>query len=474
MVVPAAIALVMLILATAARRGPREALWVGWSLALLVPVFAEIEIRSIPLRFVTIAGIVSLSCFLTTSPAKVIGKWLAVDTLMLLLIASQWMTFGWIEELKPTMLAVTLTDWYLPYLVGRCAIASSRDLDGMTKWMVIPIIIITALTVFESLTHMNPAGSYVGHSASGMQRFGLTRARGPLAHPIYLGMLMALLMPWALWAFRMARHRRTAPRWFAALPVVCCAGVLSSLSRGPALVMIGTWGSLAFFHHHRHRATIALVTGVLGIAMVFGADTVLDTLRTVEREGREKPTKTIIIDGERIEYDGTVHRLLLFKVYSAPIIKGGLLGHGPIGHDSALELVDVRVSSVMESIDNHYIIYTLMYGFLGLGITIAIACCGIYYMAQAARDPTSPTQWFAASLCGSIGMVTLMMFTVWLAPDYRCMWLFSIGCAAAYRAHDIGRAPVVTVPVMQAPPRSTRRLVPGHPAAGGNTAKPAE
>jgi hypothetical protein len=469
MLYPTAIGLVLLVLGLALTRGPRVGLWAGMSLAMLVPTWVNIEFRAIEFTFLTIVSLAAIACFLTMPFSKSIRRWLWCDTLMLLLVGSQLLTFIETDGLTPSSFTLPFLGWLLPYAMGRFAIASRDDLDRMTKWLAVPILAIFALTAFESLAHLNLPSAYFGRHTADIRRYGLSRAFGPTGHPIYLGMMMALLMPWAIWGARLARLG-TAPRWFVMLPICCALGVLSSVSRGPALVVIGSLGCIAFFHFHRRRVMIASVTLAMGLMMSIGADLVLEGFRAFEHQGKAERQKMVLVDGEEIEYDGTLHRILLFKVYDDAMIRGGMLGHGLIGGQSNLSLVEGKVSAVLQSIDNHYIIYTLRYGFLGVGLFLLIALCGSIYAAQAALDPTRPTQRFVAAQFGSIAMVSLLLFTVWFPIDFRFIWFFSLGCISAWRAHRIGQeAPSVSWQPAQVRDVPVRRLVPGHPTVGQET-----
>jgi hypothetical protein len=460
-----ALVLVFFIVGMIASRGPRVGLWAGLSLALLMPTWVKIPVNVLSLDFVTIACLTAVAGFLTMPFSKAFGRWTLCDKLMALLIALQLATLVYQGQLKPSTLCYTLAEWLLPYIIGRLAIASRDDLDGLTKWLALPMVLITVYAAIECFLHISPINAAVGRHWLDYRRYGLSRASGPTSHPIYLGMLMTLLLPWAIWALQLAR-RGSAPRWFAALPVICALGTLFAMSRGPSVALFGTLSCVAFFHYHRHRVAIASGAFVLALLATVGSDMVVDGFRALERQEENQQQKMIRIDGQEVEYDGTLHRFLLFNVYDDAMWEGGLLGHGPMGSESYLSLVEGDVSQVMESIDNHYIIHTLNFGFLGIGAFVAIALCGSWYAAQESFDSSRPTHVFTAAQAGSLAMVSLLMFTVWFAPDFRCVWLFSLGTAAAWRAHGIGDSQQsLVMPEAQVRNMANRRLVPGHPLA---------
>ncbi|MCG8585824.1 MAG: O-antigen ligase family protein [Pirellulales bacterium] len=362
-------------------------------------------------------------------------------------------------------MAAPLFGWVVPYLVGRCALASRSDLDQMTKWLAIPIVLIGIAVAIECVTHFNVLSSYVGRTGAAMQRYGFARAMGPASHPIYLGMLMVLFLPWAIWGAYLGT-RGEAPRWFRLLPVICAVGVLSSFSRGPFLAMCGVFVFVAFIYFRRYRMVIAGSAVAIVLAVIVGREMAIEGLRAAEgaRSASQRPMM-IVVDGELVEYDGTLHRLLLFKVYDDPIIEGGLLGHGPTQSETVLDLLDGHAAGVMYSIDNHYIIYALQFGFLGLIAFLCLAACGFIYGAQASMRSASPMNLFAAAQFGSTTLVTLGLMTVWFPNDFRGMWLFSLGCAVAWRVHGLGHvAEGSELPPPPAHDLAIRRLVPGHPS----------
>jgi hypothetical protein len=471
MILPSMIGVILLTLGLAARRGPRVALWAAWSLSLLAPSWVKTILPGMATSILTVATAVALACFVAVPFSKTLRRWLLCDTLIVLLVVSQLATLLYTDSFRASTVMGIISQWFVPYLAGRFAIASREDLDGLAKWMAISIVVISTLVVIESVTHVNVINSYFGRGGEPTLRFGIARASGPTTHPIYLGMFVSLLMPWAVWCWSLAR-RGEASRWLLALPVFCSLGVFASASRGPVLALLGTLACLVFFHFRRKRAVIGTAFVVLVISAIIGNQFVLEGARDLEH-GRDGQTrqKMILIDGEYYEYDGTLHRLLLFKVYGDAMWKGGLLGHGPSNGASFLDLVDGKVSKEMESIDNHYVVFTLKYGFLGTGIFILTALCGIGYSLKSAYSASPPSHLFVAAQAGSLAMVSALLLTVWFPNDFRVVWLFSLGCAAAWRVHQIGDpSPMQVSSPTEVRNVPVRRLVPGHPEA----ARPAE
>ncbi len=467
MFLPAAIGLILLIIGLAASQGQRTALWAAWSLTLLVPTWDTTTILSLEFDLRTIAGFTVVACFVTMPFVSMFRRWLLCDTLMLAAVCSQWLSMAVSDTLSPTVFLVPITHLLLPYLFGRLAISRLEDVRGFLRWLAYVIVAMGSLAVVESFTHVNLIDSVFGTASFSDVRFDFSRAHGPMSHPIYFGMAFALLFPWAAWGAVLAR-RGEAPRWWLVLPIFCAIGVLSALSRGPTIVLIGTLGCAVFFLRPRARLWLAGGAVAFGILIAVAGDRVLDGLRFTETSGgREKEPLRVAIDGKMVEYDGTLHRILLFEYYGEAVWEGGMLGQGPPKAGETDELTSTGdLSSVMGSVDNHYLFYTLRYGFLGIGLFIWVASCGLYYTGREAMDATRPGQAFTAAHFGSLGMVTLLLLTVWFSTDFAWVWLFSLGYAAAWRAHGVGLA-TADQPNHVAPPLDRngviRRLVPGHP-----------
>ena len=360
MFLPAAIALTMLIIGLAVSQGPRAALWAGWTLALLVPTWATRPILSLALDMRTITGITAVGLLLLMIPlAGAIGRWLWCDTFVLLMVFFQWVSMIVTDSFAPSVALLPITLVLLPYLAGRLAVSKIDDVQGLLRWLAYVIVIMSVLSVIESIIHLNLFNTFFGRPTDSGARFEFMRAMGPMSHPIYFGMTLALLLPWAIWGAALSR-RGLGPRWWFALPFCCVFGVFSSLSRGPTIATIGTFLCVLFFVLPRMRLWLAGGVLAFGIIVAVAGDVMLDGLRFTESTGdRERAPMRLLVDGEWVEYDGTLHRILLFKVYDEALIAGGWLGHGlpVLGKTDDLTVVGSNVSSILGSIDNHYIYY---------------------------------------------------------------------------------------------------------------------
>ena len=169
--------------------------------------------------------------------------------------------------------------------------------------------------------------------------------------------------------------------------------------------------------------------------------------------------ETVVIDGREVEYTGTQHRLLLRLAYRRTLENAGWLGYGlrepPLDPDT---------DEIFRSIDDHYLMFQLRHGLLGVGCFVALALVALMRLWRAAWSRAEANAVFAAAMFGALAGVTLMLNSVWLSPDLGPAWVFSVGLAVTL---DQVRVRTSAATPDQAPSSadhtSRRRLVPGHP-----------
>ena len=92
-------------------------------------------------------------------------------------------------------------EWALPYVAGRYAIRDRNDLKWIAPWVAGVLLFLGVMSCIESLSTVNPFEVIFGNrptelASRNAARLGLKRAFGPTTHPIFLGMVLAVLMPW--------------------------------------------------------------------------------------------------------------------------------------------------------------------------------------------------------------------------------------------------------------------------------------
>jgi hypothetical protein len=428
------------IAAAASGRRPRAGLWYGWTAALLlapVRMAAPLGIFLVDAR--SIAGVLGVARAATARPGPGAARRRpsGSDALIVALVGSMLLSQVLAGELRPKTPIGYATGWLVPYLAGRLFVRSAADVPRALRAVAVGTLLLATLSIVEALTHVNPWTTVLGGSGDPVEdvRAGLRRAHGPLDGPIVLGMLLVLLLPWASEASRRARDG-AGPGWWQSLPWLAGVALVGTVSRGPILAGLATVLGTAFLRHRRRRALIAVAALAGAVLAVAAREVVVGTMTDVAGEDFEQ---TVEINGTEYQYSGSLHRLLLFEVYGEPLAHAGLFGYGHHmggGNDGE----DV---GKFWSIDCHYLMFTLQYGYAGTGLFVLLLLGALADLVRAARGGGA-----GAGLAGPMFVamlaVSLNMFTVWFAPDYGAAWLFTAGLAASLRelaAEPVGAAP---------------------------------
>lgn len=468
MFIPLLLVLVGWVLYVAATSGPQKALWVGWmAVLMLVPTWLVKSFGSIEMDMRSAVAVAVVAGFLFFQKQPLQLRWLWLDTFLLLLIASQVISGFNAGEIRPLTIPEITRRWLPAYVMGRLFFRSVDDLDDILPIASVLVLILSLYAIGESLLRVNIINEILGKhyavlEASEGYRWGIKRAQGPLNHPIFFGMMLVMLFPWAVEAGRRTRHK-AGPRWWILLPFLAFGSVFCTASRGPIIATAFTVYVTLFFRRPKLRIIMLLLVVLGGAGVYYGKQAVIETLSTAVGES-EQAVQRVVIDGDEYEYTGTKHRLLLYRVYWNAIRDAGLLGYGGRMRNVPIEEHLVHRFS---SIDNHYLLFLLQRGYMGIGLFITVTLCSLVYLAAAAWDPSRRQAGFAGALFGSMLAVALLLQTVWFAPDFAVIWLFCAGMAGSLHSLPRAAAPVCpeepkpsVLPVTESPVLS-RRLVPG-------------
>ena len=456
------------ILYVASTAGPRVAMWTGWFFTMLmVPTWLVKPIGSVQMDLRTAVAVLVVAALFVFPSEKIRMKWLLLDTLMAMLVASIILSSFFAGEIRPLTIPELSRRWVPPYLVGRLFFQSIGDLDRIAPVVARLMLILSLYVAAESAIKFNPVNKVLGKRYAVLEagegyRWGIKRAQGPLDHPIFFGMMTVMLFPWAVEIGRRAKHRQ-GPKWWLLLPFLSFGSVFCTASRGPIIAAMFTVYVTLFFRRPMLRLAmiVLLVGGAVGV--VYGKDALIQSLSKAAGETQEQ-SRIIMIDGEEVEYTGTRHRLLLYRVYADAIRQAGLFGYG-----MRLQNVPIKEHLALRfsSIDNHYLLFLLQNGYSGMGLFAAVTLCVLAYLGRAAWDPKVPQAGLAGAMFGGFFAVTVLMQTVWFAPDFAAGWLFTAGVAGSLHClPQTGQQALAAGPAVpdRAPAESIlkRRLTPGH------------
>ena len=411
--------------------GARRALWIAWPVALLLlPVWMTISIGAMRLDLRTGAAIGCLIGFLVRPEPAAPTRMTSADWIMAALIFVQVLSENAVGMMGTFTNPDILRQWLLPYLMGRMFLGSTVDLARATRPMSKILLIVCLFAMFEAVTKFHPVNKILGRTYGLLEqgegyRMGLKRSQVMTDHPIFFGMMMVLLQPWAIEASRRA-GTGDGPRWWKAAPWLVAGALIGSVSRGPQLSAIFTGLAAIFFRNPRWRVTMLVVAFVAGAGGYAVKEILVEQLEQVAGETEEN-TRILIIDGEEELYSGTRHRVLLFKVYKDALDRAGFFGWGQQMLGIQLE---ESIAERFGSIDSHYVMFFLQRGYSGVVPFVILQFCTLAQLGRAAWIGRGARANMAGSLFGAMLAVDVGFFSVWFSPDFGAVWLFNCGLSA--------------------------------------------
>jgi len=415
------------------RGGPHVAATTAFAAAACLPCWAYTEFGAVRLDVRTAIALFGIGCVFLHPQNRIQVHYVPADLLLLGIVGTIVATELLTGVVTVTVVADVLLQWVVPYALGRCiwtAAADNRQFIVVMGWVCAGL---AGWAAVESIARVNPLGALAGHVGSAQSlydlRWGLRRAEGPLIHPIFFGLHLVLMFPFA-WAASRQAAAGDGPAWQRRLTWIVGVGAFFTMSRGPQMGILTTLAATTALLRKRSRKFIFVPLLLLAVVGIAAGDGVIDLLHGWSGE---KPVM-MQLDGELVEYSGTTHRLLQVRVYSEAIRHAGLLGYGSTAlraGANTVPYVPYDLRDIFSSIDNHYLQFVLQCGFLGLGLFAALCLTTIGGAMRAARRLDEPMRTLAAATASSLISLSWLMASVWLAADYRFMLLAVMGSAAS-------------------------------------------
>jgi hypothetical protein len=414
------------------KNSPALAVAHGWlPSAILIPVWLASGFGSLTVDLRTAASL-AVIVTMALKPSSWSWKWSFADVLAIGLVIAVSFSQHTASGLRPLTVPEIMRIWFLPYLMGRILIGDITEVNQVLKGVTQGLLILSGLAIFECISRINPINTALGRTYGLLEagegyRWGMKRAHVTFDHPIFFGMGLVLLIPWTIEASRRAKIGM-GPKWWRYLPWAIAIALFATVSRGPQLAGISTACIYAFFRYKVIRIPVAIIAITLGVVVYSAKDQVVDLLAVVAGEKSENEVVRVIsIDGEEFEYTGTNHRVLLFKVYKDACDKAGAFGFG-----SELKGVEVEetIAQRFSSIDCHYLLFYLQYGYLGLCSFILLSVGILFQLFIMAFRSSNSLAYLAAGLAGALCGVSVLLVSVWFSPDFGGIWLFTAGIAA--------------------------------------------
>jgi hypothetical protein len=174
---------------------------------------------------------------------------------------------------------------------------------------------------------------------------------------------------------------------------------------------------------------------------------VLESLQYWGQESRQQHLVRLTVDGDQVHYSGTLHRLLLFDVYRSAMRQASLFGFGTDRTSTfpvRVPMGDVKAEAMrlFWTIDNHFILLQLRFGWLGAACFVALLLSSAIYSWQATASLGAEADVLFAAMAGLFAGLLVVLAVEWMSYDYGFAVLWSAGIANGWRAHIGARSPV--------------------------------
>jgi len=333
-------------------------------------------------------------------------------------------------------------EWAIPYLAGRCSVLFRGSVTWLAPWFSVTAIILGLGAVFESYSGINLWEAVFGAMdelviRSREPRYGIIyRAVGPTRHPIFLGIIFLLLVPWTIAMIERSKSRwKRTFGWFALAMTI--AGMISTVSRGP-LLGLGIAGlTAACLRWPRLRPSVLLFGIVALTAIFFFRSEVIGLLEKSDTTGGRG--KLVTVDDEAVVYTDTRNRLLVWKIYGPLLIRGGIFGYGTDAVSSFPPNIpgipaSARAAEILGVVDNSYLLVGLRFGLVGLVMFITVLIGAIltaYFRRRSAGLIFYPYgSAFLTALMGVLIGVGFEITTVFFSYEFGYWILFTCGVSA--------------------------------------------
>lgn len=324
------------------------------------------------------------------------------------------------------LVAATLLQIVAPYLVARLAIDREGLHVELAKRIVIILFAIALIGLFEFRFGWNPfivLPEKVFFPGQGLGwvttfRHGFARVAGPYAHCILAGMMMIMgyrLSRWLEWGGHWEPHFRRFPNLPLSKGRIITLGLLigsiTTIARGPWLG--GLLGAVFVnaARHPKRKAAFAIGIGALVLLAIPGYIAFQSYLDV-------KPGMAMTMSQETAMY-----RKELFEKYYAIAMDHAWLGWG--------RNTWPKVPG-MPSIDNYYLLLSLMHGVLTMGLLVALMawmCVRLYITGM--REPLEANS-LAFTFLGIIVAFFVSLVTVYLGENVMPALFLLLGWAEGY------------------------------------------
>lgn len=376
------------------------------------------------------------------------GKWkgslsdIAVFAFIGWMVVADFHSAGSVDLVKRIVTPLTLA--VFPYMAGKLLIEQTGLRIAFARRFVFLLFVDVLISVYEFRFGVNPFRLVLSHAFSAPSpwftqiRYGLGRTSGPFGHAILMGAAVAIaiilhgyLMRFGLWEtrFRWLHSVPLSKRWIILFGLI--AGSVMTLSRGPWLaVAAGAAIASVGAARNRGRALKRAVTGLVLCGVLFYA------------VGKSYVSDPVAFHAGEEALASAQYRTQLLDEYKDIALLRPFWGWG--------SLYWPRVPG-MDSVDNWYLLVTLMYGVTGLVLFVTMLATAFLLLIRkgmAAADLDGERRALCFTLSGIVMAISVAIATVFLgAQVYPLLFLFLGWSDACLMNRTVFKsAPVVAEP----------------------------
>lgn len=427
------------------RLGYSAALGVSVPLTMLSATWFHLEVLGQDLDARTGAAMVMLALVAYSMGRRIIRPWYVLDWILAGIVVWHVVVDTFHSGFSVGRPFISYVEWVLPYATGRYAMLHPNGMRWLARVLVSVGGVIAVAAIVEAISGHNvwetlflPVDDLVTRTTG--TRFDLIyRAIGPTRHPIFLGILFMVILPWCvvLWEDSELPWQRGLA---VGVAVLLAIGMLATVARGPILA---TFVALVVAVAVRVPITRLPMAGtavvLLILAFVFRGQ-MLETFDS-QLKGR-KHSKVVVIDGEEEVFSSSRNRLFVVRIYGPLAVKGGPFGYGSDAMSTFPPNIpglpaSAKSREILGIVDNSFILQTLRLGWMGGALVIALFVYGIVTAFSLMRTADTFLMPCGGATMLAMGCmlvaITLQLLIVYWAYDFAFWVLFQIGTLAGLR-----------------------------------------
>lgn len=399
-------------------KGPQWSLyWVYIPVLVLVPLGIQLDLVGLPEltpRRAACVGLILGVLLAGHNKRQLLPSWRWFDVLALLPVLSFSISYGLDTDFAGFYhrFAVLLLDWACPYCLARTFLTNAKEVQAMLFPLVLSTVVLAGLAAYEcrmgtrlAIDLWNQLGLNLSPLAYFLSmRWGYLRAAATFDHPIFMGTFFALAAPlMVLWGLLDSRFRYASIGAAAA----CMAGCISSLSRGPILILL--------------LVTVVFFLAVFARRFLIIASLVLFLLAgpfliEMWNEEAQFVSKEMEVSGNTTSGH---YRVALLMIYGKQILDVGPWGDRSFGRDLEYEKA--------WSIDNAYLFLFVTGGWLGGGTFCLIVVTVLFLGGRRVVAARAQERKILSATLASFASVAGCMANVWFSPGYSPFFWLTAG-----------------------------------------------